>query len=71
MIYAVYTLCLCVQVTVILTYWVAEQYSEFEEMTEMLDFLDWFEIRLVEDVSQSSLSNVVCAFNFEDPISYM
>ncbi len=55
----------------ILTYWVAEQYSEFEEMTEMLDFLDWFEIRLVEDVSQSSLSNVVCAFNFEDPISYM
>ncbi len=54
MIYAVYTLCLCVQVTVILTYWVAEQYSEFEEMTEMLDFLDWFEIRLVEDVSQLS-----------------
>ncbi|XP_064404349.1 rap guanine nucleotide exchange factor 6-like isoform X2 [Halichondria panicea] len=37
------------RVTVILTYWVAEQYSEFEEMTEMLDFLDWFEIRLVED----------------------
>ena len=40
------------QVVAIVLYWVGEQFSEFEEMAEMMEFLDWFEGRLVEDVSK-------------------
>jgi len=42
-------------VTVVVMYWISEQFSEFEGEPEMLEFLDWFEARLIEDVSHVTL----------------
>ena len=35
----------------IMMYWVGEQFSDFESVDDMIEFLDWFEARLLEDVS--------------------
>ena len=35
----------------IVLYWVTEHFPDFEGSAEMTDFLDWFEERLLEDVS--------------------
>ena len=35
----------------IVLYWVTEHFPDFEGSAEMTDFLDWFEARLLEDVS--------------------
>ena len=35
----------------IVLYWVTEHFPDFEGNEEMTDFLDWFEARLLEDVS--------------------
>jgi len=36
---------------VIVLYWVTEHFSDFEGNKEMTDFLDWFEYKLLDDVS--------------------
>ena len=42
--------------------WVTEHFADFEGNKEMTDFLDWFEARLLEDVSTiHSFSGFQCA----------
>jgi len=44
----------------IVLYWVTEHFPDFEGNEEMTDFLDWFEARLLEDVSPAI--TCVCFF---------
>ena len=40
--------------------WVTEHFPDFEENDKMTKFMDWFEERLIEDVSELLASYVVC-----------
>lgn len=42
----------------IVLHWVSEHFPDFEGSDEMTFFLDWFETRLVEDVSFIVLCSV-------------
>lgn len=41
----------CMQIVKIVLNWVSEHFPDFEEDDRMTKFLDWFEERLIEDVS--------------------
>ena len=46
------TLLFIVQINTIVQCWVSEHFPDFEGLDQMEDFLDWFELKLVEDVSR-------------------
>ncbi len=49
--YCLLLLLLLSQINTIVQCWVSEHFSDFEGQDEMEEFLDWFEHKLVEDVS--------------------
>ena len=54
------------QITMVVLNWVTEHFPDFEGSQLMIEFLDWFESRLLEDVSSysSNLHVMSCQCNF-------